>query len=124
MIEKLPARERELFEALYAAGEATAVELQDMLPDPPGNSAIRAMLSRLEKKGFVTHRAENNRFVYAPSLPERRVRQSAVNRFVQTYFKGSPVGAAAALIGMARQPTSEELDQLEAQIARFRKENP
>ena len=47
MIEKLPPRERQLFEALYAHGEATAAELERRLPDPPSNSTIRVSLARL-----------------------------------------------------------------------------
>lgn len=122
MIEKLPTRERELFEALYARGEGTAAELQASLDDPPSNSAVRMMLSRMEKKGFITHREVNNRFVYSPSVSQPKVRKSAINRFVQTYFGGSPVGAAVALIGMSERVSPEELDQLEDLISKVRRE--
>ena len=122
MIDKLPPRERQLFEALYALGEATATELQDALEAAPSNSAVRVMLSRLEKKGVITHRSENNRFIYAPAMSEPKIQRSAVHRFVQTYFKGSPVGAAAALIGMSEKVSSEELDHLEQLIAKVRQE--
>jgi len=39
---------------------------------------------------------------------------------VQTFFKGSPVSAASALIGMAKDVDARELDELEAAIARAR----
>ena len=123
MIEKLPPRERQVFDALYAKGEASAAELQASMADPPSNSAIRIMLSRLEKKGFVTHRVEDQRYVYTTALPERNVRQNAVRHFVQTFFGGSPVGAAAALIGMSEALGPEELEQLEAAIAKARRED-
>ena len=122
MIDKLPPRERQLFEALYALKQATAADLQHALDDPPGNSAIRAMLRRLEAKGFVTHREQDGRFIYAPAVPEKRIRQSALQRFVQTYFAGSPVGAAAALIGMSEKVDPAELRQLEDMIARVKRE--
>ena len=122
MIDKLPPREREVFDALYALGEATAADVQESLDDAPSNSAIRVMLSRLEKKGVIRHRVENNRFVYAPAVAAPKIQRSAVQRFVQTYFKGSPVGAAAALIGMSEKVSSEELDQLEQLIAKARQE--
>jgi predicted transcriptional regulator len=120
VIEKLPTRERELFDSLYERGEATATELQQSLDGAPGNSAVRVMLARLEKKGLVTHRRENNRFVYSPAVPEPKIRQSAIHRFVRTYFKGSPANAAAALIGMAEKVSQEELDELETIIAKAR----
>ena len=122
MIDKLPPRERELFEALYALGHATAAELEQALEDAPSNSAIRVMLRRLEAKGFVTHREEDGRFVYAPAMPESRIKQSALKRFVETYFGGSPVGAAAALIGMSEKVDPNELAELEKMIARVRRE--
>ena len=122
MIEKLPPRERQLFEALYSLKRATAAELQNALDDAPGNSAVRVMLRRLEAKGFVTHREEDGRFVYSPAVPERRIKQSALQRFVETYFGGSPVDAAAALIGISQKDDPEELRELERMIARVRKE--
>jgi predicted transcriptional regulator len=122
LIDKLPPRERELFEALYGLGHATAAELQDALEDAPSNSAVRVMLRRLEAKGFVTHRADNGRFIYAPALTQSRIKQSALKRFVETYFGGSPVGAAAALIGMSEKVDPQELRELEQLIAKVRKE--
>ena len=122
MIEKLPPRERELFETLYALKRATAAELQDALEDAPGNSAIRVMLRRLEAKGFVTHREEDGRFVYAPALAEKRIRQSALQRFVETYFGGSPLGAATALLGMSNDASPAEIEELELMLAKVRKE--
>ena len=123
MIDKLPPRERELFDLLYAAGEATAAELQESLGGSLSNSAIRVMLRRLEAKGAVRHREADGRFIYAPALPESRIKQSALKQFVQTYFGGSPVGAAAALIGMSEKVSAAELVQLEQLIAKARQED-
>lgn len=122
MIDKLPPRERQVFEALYARGEASAAELCAAMDDPPSNSAARIMLSRLERKGFVTHRVEDGKYIYAPALPDPAIRQSAVRQFIDTYFCGSPIGAAAALIGMSEKIEREELGQLEQAIAKARKE--
>ena len=123
MIDKLPPRERELFDRLYAAGEATAAELQAALGGSLSNSAIRVMLRRLEAKGAVRHREVDGRFIYAPALPESRIKQSALKQFVQTYFGGSPAGAAAALIGMSEKVSPDELAQLEQLIAKARLED-
>lgn len=122
MIQKLPPRERQLFEALCARGEATAVELEAALPDPPSNSAIRAMLGRLEKKGFVTRRLVDQSYVYASTLPEPKVKQSALSHLIQTFFNGSPASAATAILGMSERIEAQELDRLEALIAKARKE--
>lgn len=122
MINKLPPRERQVFDTLYSRGEATAAELHQSMEDPPSNSAIRIMLSRLEKKGFVSHRRDGQVYIYAPAVPDRTIRQNAVRQFIQTFFGGSPAGAAAALIGMSENIHPEELEQLEQAIAKTRKE--
>ena len=122
MIDKLPARERQLFETLYAMKQATAAELQQALEDAPSNSAVRMMLRRLEAKGFVGHREEGGRFVYSPAVPEKRMKRTALQRFVETYFGGSPVGAATALIGMSDKVDPDELRELEKMIARVKRE--
>ena len=122
MIDKLPPRERELFEALYGLGHASAADLQDALQDAPSNSAVRVMLRRLEAKGFVTHREQDGKFVYSPAIPESRIRQPALKRFVETFFNGSPLGAATALLGMSEKASPAEIEKLEAMLAKVRKE--
>jgi predicted transcriptional regulator len=122
VIERLPPREREVFDALFAAGEATAAQLEELMPDPPSNSALRIMLGRLEKKGFVRRRLEDQKYVYAPALPERKVKQSALTHMIRTFFNGSPIGAAAALVGMSEDIDEAELQRLEQAIAAARRE--
>ena len=122
MIDKLPARERQLFEALYSMKEATAAELQASLDDAPSNSAVRVMLRRLEAKGFISHREQDGRFIYSPAVPEKRLKQTALRRFVETYFGGSPLGAATALIGMSDKADPDELRKLEETIAKVKRE--
>jgi len=122
LIEKLPPRERQIFDVLCAHGEATAAEIESLLPDAPSNSAIRAMLMRMEKKGFVTRRLQDQRYVYASALPEPKVRQSALRHLIKTFFNNSPVNAATALLGMSEKIQPSELERLEALIAKARKE--
>ena len=53
----LSRRERQIMDAVYRLGRATAAELQDALPEPPGYSAVRAHLRVLEEKGHLRPRA-------------------------------------------------------------------
>ena len=122
MLSKLPPRERQIVDLLYEQGGMAVAEICDSLPDRLSGSAVRAMLQRLERKGFVTHRLEDGKFVYAPALPEPAVKQTAVRQFIDTFFRGSPIGAAAALIGMSEKVEEKDLQQLEAAIARAREE--
>ena len=53
-------------DGLHRAGELAAADIQKALPDPPGYSAVRAMLRTLEDKGHIKHREQDLRYVYAP----------------------------------------------------------
>ena len=54
MLSKLPPRERQIVDILYERGSLPVVEICDALPDQLSGSAVRAMLKRLEDKGYVT----------------------------------------------------------------------
>ncbi|HYI42315.1 MAG TPA: BlaI/MecI/CopY family transcriptional regulator [Sphingomicrobium sp.] len=123
MLSKLPRREREIVDLLYLHREVTAAQLCDLLEGEVSNSAVRAMLRRLEAKGFVRHRVEGKGFLYAPALPAASVKQSRLREVVRTFFDDSPVSAATALLGMSEKLKPDDLDRLEALIAQARKES-
>lgn len=117
----LSRRERQILDILYAKGTATAADVQEALPDPPSYSAVRALLRILEEKGHARHEAQGTRYVYLPSVPRERARNSALTRIVQTFFDGSAAQAAAALVDSGSL-SDEELSKLSSLIERARKE--
>lgn len=121
MLSNLPPRERQIVDVLYERGASTVGEIGEALEDEISGSAIRAMLKRLEGKGFVERSQSDRGFVYAPSLPQKTARKSALGQVVRVFFNGSPTSAAAALLGMQDNLSSEELDELEQLIAHVRK---
>src|SRR5437868_4058613 len=94
-------RERQITEAIYRLGRATVGEVLAQLPDPPSYSAVRAMLGKLERKGFVRHHEDGPRYVYLPAVSTDRARRTAMQHLVETFFQGSAESAAAALLGIA-----------------------
>jgi BlaI family transcriptional regulator, penicillinase repressor len=119
--EKLPRREREVLDALFALGDSATVEdVRGRLTDPPSYSAVRAMLARLENKGHVRHREEGLRYVYAPTKPRSAAQRSAVTKLVRVFFGGSPRRAATALLKQ-EEWSDEELKELTAEIEKARK---
>lgn len=123
MLDKLPPREKQIVDLLYARGEATASEICESLPDAPSNSAVRAMLGRLETKGIVCRRSSIGRsLVYAPVVPGAMASQSALRQVVSTFFNGSPLGAATALLGMSGKASLDEIEKLERLLAKVREE--
>ena len=128
--EGLPAlsrRERQIMDILYGRGGSSVEEVRKRLPDPPGYSAVRALLARLEDKGHVRHTEENLRYVYHPVVPRSSAQKSAVSRLVNVFFRGSVTGAVTGLLDMAEGELSDaELVELKRAIemARKRKEEP
>ena len=116
MIAKLPRREREIFEILCSAGEATAADIRKAMSDAPSQSAVRTLLARLEARGLVRHRAEEQTYIYRSVPQPAKVRESALQQLVKTFFDGSAASAATALLGLSKSLKPEELDALQRAI--------
>ena len=102
-------------EILFRLGQGTAQEVLDELPDPPGYSAVRAMLATLEEKGLVHHGKESRRYVYTTAVPEKRAKRSALKQLLVTFFEGKPEKLVASLLDPQDQQLSRE------EIVRIRK---
>ena len=120
--EKLSRREREIMDAIFALGEGASAEaIRDRLSEPPSYSAVRAMLVRLERKGYVRHREEGLRYIYQPTTSRTTARRAALQQLVRVFFDGSPQQTATALLAQDAW-TDGELDALRAEIDKVRKE--
>ncbi len=118
---QLSRRESQIMDIVFQLGEATATEIQERLPDPPGNSAVRVLLTILEGKGHLTHRREGKRYIYRPTVVPEKARQSALVHLLKTFFGGSVPQVVAALLS-ATELSDEELDQLAQLIEQAKKE--
>ena len=123
MIDSLPRREREIFEILCSAGEATAADVRRAMADPPSHSAVRTMLTRLEAKGLVKHRTVDQAYVYKSVPQPSKVRESALKNLVRTFFDGSAASAATALLGLTKTLDPKELDALQRAIDEAKERN-
>jgi predicted transcriptional regulator len=113
----LSRRERQIMDAIYTRGEATAADVHAAIPDPPSYSAIRALLRILEEKGVLKHREDGPRYVFSPTMPREKASRSALQRVVQTFFGGSLADAVAAFVDTKDSKLSpEELKRIEAII--------
>lgn len=121
MLSKLPPRERQIVDILYERGALPVSDICEALPDPLSGSAVRAMLKRLEDKGFVRRSESERGFLYSPVVSDSVAKKSALSEVVRVFFSGSPASAASALLGMSDRLKDNELDQLEQMIARARK---
>ena len=120
MLSSLPPRERQIVDILYQRGPSVVTEICETLDNEVTGSAVRAMLKRLEDKGFVAREHSERGFLYAPAVAGTTARKSALSQVVKTFFNDSPVGAVSALLGMQDRLDTSELDELERLIAQAR----
>jgi predicted transcriptional regulator len=119
--EKLSRREREIMDALFALGNrASAEDIRGRLSDPPSYSAVRAMLVKLEAKGFIRHREEGLKYIYVPTTSRATAQRKALQKIVSVFFGGSKSQTVTALLKHETW-TDDEIDALRAEIDRVRK---
>jgi predicted transcriptional regulator len=113
----LSRRERQIMDVIYRIGEAGAAEVVEHLPDRPAYNSVRVTLGILERKGLVRHRREGTRYVYSPTVPAERARDSALRHVVRTFFRGSPTKAVLTLLDSpSTRLSAEELNELAAWV--------
>lgn len=121
--EALSRREREMMNIIFSRGRATATEVMDAMDDPPSYSAVRATLRVLEQKGHLKHQHDGTRYVYAPTHNREKVRLSALDQLLTTFFDGSAANVVATLIERQKANMSDdELDRLSDLIEQARRE--
>jgi len=119
-LNKLPPRERQIMHFLIANGGGTVSDVLDGIKNPPSYSAVRAMLAKLERKGYVTHDDVDRAYRYKP-VAKDQARRTAVRHLLDTFFGGSTLQAVSALLKSDDDLSAEELDRLEAIVAEARR---
>ena len=109
----LTKRERQIMDALYRLGRATAADVMRELSGAPSYSTVRTQLRVLEAKGHVRHEEQGLRYVYMPTVPRHSARRSALKHLVETFFDGSSAKAVAALLGgEASRVSDDDLERI------------
>jgi len=116
-------REREILDALYKLGKASAADIRAQIPNPPTYTAIRTHLSILEKKGHVRHQSDGTRYIYEPLVAREQMGRRAIDSLLKTFFDNSVERAVAAMLTRkdANIPR-EDLDRLSRLIEKAKKE--
>jgi BlaI family transcriptional regulator, penicillinase repressor len=119
---KLSRREREIMDAVFALGNrASAEDIRARLTHPPSYSAVRAMLVRLETKGYLRHSEDGLRYIYSATTSPATARKAALQQYLRVFFGGS-VGQMVTSLLKQESWSDDELDALQLEIERVRKE--
>ncbi len=119
--EKLTRREREIMNAIFALGKASAEEIRLRLINPPTDSSVRVMLARLEKKGYLKHQQDGVRYLYSAAISRTSAKRSALQQLVQTFWGGSLRQMMTSLVTESDW-SDDDLTSLREEIDRVRKE--
>jgi BlaI family penicillinase repressor len=104
----------DLLRALWENGEATVSEVTEALRDTRAlaPTTVATLLSRLERKGVVSHRTEGRTYIYRAEITERDVRKTMLSR-ITSLFEGDVAAMMSQLL--------DERDITASEIARVRK---
>jgi predicted transcriptional regulator len=109
----LTKRERQIMDAIYRLGRATAGEILEAMTEPPSYSTVRTQLRVLETKGHLRHEEHGLRYLYIPTVPRHSARRSALKHLVETFFDGSSANVVAALLGgEGSRLSNDDLDRI------------
>jgi predicted transcriptional regulator len=103
---------------LWERREATVVEIAEALRDERGlaQTTIATLLSRLERRGVVSHRTRARQFVYTPLVTESEVQRSMVTELTERLFDGDVAALMTHLLS-AREVSSGDLERIKELIA-------
>lgn len=104
---------------VYRRGKASVAEIRGDIADHPSYSAVRMIVSVLERKGYLRHTLEGRKYEYAAVTSRKKAMQGALRQLLDTYFEGSLQQAVAALVELkGGELSTAQLAQLAREIRR------
>lgn len=121
-MDRLGKLQRAVVEAVWEMGEATVRQVWERLcPEKEVSyTTILAAMQRLEKSGWLRHRAEGKTNVYRPTRTREQAGLSSVRAFVQGMFGGSALLMFRHLVEEG-ELSDKELQELQRLIEEKRK---
>lgn len=122
-IDSLGELQKAVMETVWEKGEATVNEVRERLSrDPePAYTTVLSVMQKLEKLGWLTHRAEGRTYVYEPTQSRRQEGQHSLRSFTQRVFGGDRLVLFQHLLD-DNELSGEDLRALEEMIERRKKE--
>ncbi len=119
----LSRRESQIMDIVYRLGEASVADVLKELPDPPGYNSIRVILTILEKKDYLKHHKEGQRYIYQPVLVHDIAKRSVLKHMLTTFFDDSATQILSTLLDIsATELTDTEIEELSRMIEQAKKE--
>ncbi|MFP5237325.1 MAG: BlaI/MecI/CopY family transcriptional regulator [Acidobacteriota bacterium] len=112
--------ELRLMKVLWTRGESSVADMVAATADeaPLAYTSVLTTIRILEKKGYVTHRADGRAFLYHACVAETEASRSEVRHVLQRFFGNSRERLLLSLLG-DEEITPDELRRLKEAIARM-----
>ncbi len=122
-MDQLGKLQRAVVELVWELGEATVRRVWEQLypRKEVSYTTILAAMQRLEKSGWLQHRAEGKSNVYVPTRTREQAGVNSIRTFVQRMFDGNALLMFRHLVEEG-ELSDEELQELQKLISRKRKE--
>jgi BlaI family transcriptional regulator, penicillinase repressor len=113
----------EVLELIWESGEATVGQIAERIGRQRRVSytTVLSAVQKLEKKGWLAHRAEGRANVYRPTRSKNAVGSSLLRDLLHTAFQGDPRLLLSSLLD-EKSLSDADLCELRALINRRRKE--
>lgn len=119
----LSRRESQIMGVVYRLGEATVADVVEEMPEDLSYDTVRVTLGILEKKGYLRHWKDGQKYVFQPVISPDKAKQSALRHIMETFFQGSFSKAMLAMADISdKKLTQKDLDELSNWIEEARKE--
>jgi predicted transcriptional regulator len=124
LLDDLGNLQRTVMELVWEMGEATVHQVRARLGRKKklAYTTVLTAMQKLEKSGWLTHRADGKTYVYVPTRSREQAGTSSVRSFMERTFDGSAVVMFQHLIRDGRL-SDTELTELKKMIDHKRKEN-
>ena len=115
----------EIMRVLWRTGEATVVQVHRELPPSRdlAQPTVATMLSRLERRGVVTRRAQLRQYHYRAAVTEQEVQHSMVGELTERLFDGDVTAHVQQLLNGA-DVSPGDIAKIRDMIARVETDAP
>ena len=102
-----------IMRVLWLHGESTVAAVHEALREERGlaPTTVATMLTKMEKKGVVSHRTEGRKFIYRPVVSEGAVQRSMVGELKDRLFGGNVTAFVSHLLA-EHELDADELQRL------------
>jgi len=105
----LSKRERQIMAIIYKRKKASVKEVLEDIPNPPSYSAVRSTLNILKEKGYLKHNRQGKKYIYSPTISQKKAMSSAVKHLLTTYFDNSLEKAVTTMLEIHNNDLTEEV---------------